>query len=54
MTRSCGFFVLNKVVMIKLKTFLYTMVSKYEIIRICKHALMMFLMMQSSFVLFAF
>ena len=54
MARSCGFFVLNKVVMIKIKTFPYTMGSKKGIIRIRKHALMMFLMMQSSFVLFAF
>ena len=36
MTRSCGFFVLNKVVMIKIKTFLYTMGSKKGIIRIRK------------------
>ena len=54
MARSCDFFVLNKVVTIKIKTFLYTIGSKYGIIRIRKHPLMMFLMMQSSFVLFAF
>ena len=46
--------IFNKRILIKIKTYLYTMGSKYETITTRKHALMMFLNMQSRFLLFAF
>ena len=46
--------IVNKVILIKIETYLYTMGSKYGTITTCKHALVMFLNMQSRFLLFAF
>ena len=46
--------IFNKVILIKIKTYLYTMGSKYGTITIRKHALMVFLNTQSRFLMFAF
>ena len=46
--------IFNKVILIKKKTYLYTMGSKHRTITIRKHALVMFLNPQSHFLLFAF
>ena len=46
--------IFNKVILIKIKTYIYTMSSKYGTITIRKHTLMMFLNTQSRFLLFAF
>ena len=45
--------IFNKVILTKIKTYLYAMGSKYGTITIRKHALMVFLNTQSRFLLFA-